>query len=116
MTTTESSKARLEKRPVLCGLESRFQFDQQRGFDGEPVSQLALQSPVGAGDFSSSDACSRVSMLIAPPTVGPTSRMGEVAETQLEQIGIERVCELHDFAAPERWKYAEKSSLLPLEG
>lgn len=116
MTSTESRKARLEERPVLCGLEPRFQFDQLRGFDGEPVSQLALQSPVGAGDFSSSDACSGISMLIAPPTVGPTSRMCLVAEIQLEQIGIERVCDLRDFAAPERWKYAETSSLLPLEG
>ena len=100
MTTTESSKARLDKPAVLCGLESRFQFDQLRGLDGEPVSQLALQSPVVAGDFSTSDNCSRVNMLIAPPPSGQLLEWVRSPETQLEQIGIERVCDRRPCLKP----------------
>jgi hypothetical protein len=42
----------------VSALASRFQFDQLWEFQGEAVSPFDLPSPVGAGDSSSSDACS----------------------------------------------------------
>src|ERR1700679_270789 len=42
----------------VSALASRVQFDQLWEFQGEAVSPFDLPSPVGAGDSSSSDACS----------------------------------------------------------